>query len=267
MVPGEPAEGIPVRRREWMAAPVAVVARVGHARDAGERLVVEAAVDDPRDRRAGALREGVGLQAFAEEGREEGEIGALAEIFLGDLQLEHLRRARHGAEERVHGLAGLEVDRAVLDLHQHIRPELAVQRLELVVGLLRPVVRDVLVVDERAPHHDAAVRRERVGQHVGAVGMGAAIILRAGLAFRVGLHQEPAEVGDQTVDLVRLVFPPPDHGGIERIGGFQAADFDRRAEPRREVDADAIRTEDVSQGRDLAQPRGGQHEGGRRSRW
>ena len=93
---------------------------------------------------------------------------------------------------------------------------------------------DVLVVDERAPHHDAAVRRQRVGQHVGAVGVRAAVVLRAGLAFAVGLDDEAAEVGNQPVDLVRLrlstTAPPP--GRADRRSAGRRAASARRSSPR-----------------------------------
>ena len=94
--------------------------------------------------------------------------------------------------------------------------------------------------------------RERVGQHVGAVGVGAPVVLRPGLALGVGLHQEAAEVGDERVDLVGLALPPGGHLRVERIGGRQAADLDRRAEARGQVDADAVGPEDVGERRRLA---------------
>ena len=86
---------------------------------------------------------------------------------------------------------------AVLHLHEHVVGELAVERHELVVGLLGAVFGILGSIDERAPHHDAAVRRERVGEHVRAVGVRAAVVLRARLALGVGLDQEAAEVGDR----------------------------------------------------------------------
>ncbi len=42
--------------------------------------------------------------------------------------------------------------------------------------------------------------------------------------------------------------PPRADRGIERIGGLQAPDLDRRAEPRRQVHADAVRAEDAGEG-------------------
>ena len=101
------------------------------------------------------------------------------------------------AEQRMERLARHEVDRAVLDLHEHVRPELAVELRELDVGALGAIRIDVLVVDERAPDDVAAVRRDGVGQAVGALGMIAAVVLRARLPFGVGLDEEPAEVGDR----------------------------------------------------------------------
>ena len=79
--------------------------------------------------------------------------------------------------------ARLKIERAVLYLYQHIFPELAVERFELVVRLFGPVCRCFVAVNKSAPHHDAIVRRERIGKHVCAVGVGALIILRPGLSF------------------------------------------------------------------------------------
>ena len=149
------------------------------------------------------------------------------------------------------GLARLEVERAVLDLHEHVVAERAVERHELQVGALDAVGVDVGVVDERAPHDDAAVRRHRVGQHVGAVGVGAAVVLRPRLALAVGLHQEAAEVRDQPVDLVRLVLPPARDRRVERVGVGEAAQEARGREVRGEVDADAVGPERVGDRRRL----------------
>ena len=96
--------------------------------------------------------------------------------------------------------------------------------IELVVGLLGAVLSGC-PIDKGAPHHDAAMRRQRVGEHVGAVGVAAAVVLRPRLAFGIGLDQEAAEIGDGAVDLVHLRPPPGPHGGIERIGGLQPAEL------------------------------------------
>ena len=59
----------------------------------------------------------------------------------------------------------------------------------------------------------------RVGEHVRAVGVRAAVVLRPGLALAVGLDDEAAEVGDELVDLVGLRAPPLRDRGVERIVG------------------------------------------------
>ena len=50
----------------------------------------------------------------------------------------------HGAEQRMQRLARLEIERPVLHLQQHVGAELAIERLELGVGLLDAVVLVVL---------------------------------------------------------------------------------------------------------------------------
>ena len=176
-----------------------------------------------------------------------------AQVLLGDLELHHQGRLRHGAEERVEGLARLEVDGTVLDLHEHVRPELPVEGLELVVGLLRPVLGHLVRVHEGAPHHDAPVRPDGVGQHVRALGVGPSVVLRPGLALGVGLHEEPPEVGDDAVDLVGLAPPPGRDLRVERVGRLQPADLDRGAEARGEVDADPVGPEDPRERRGLGE--------------
>ena len=64
---------------------------------------------------------------------------AVAEIFLGNLKFHHLIRGRHRPEERTERFAGLEIYRAVLDLHDYVGVKLPVERLKLQVGLLRTV--------------------------------------------------------------------------------------------------------------------------------
>ena len=257
VVPGEPAERVPVRLRERVAAPVAVVADVGDGGDAAEQVAHagrhHAAVDDVGDGRLRAVGVGVGVERLLEQRRQVGEVRPLAEVLLRDLQLQHRLRARHRAEQRVERLARLEVDRPVLHLQLHVRPERSVERHQLGVRLLGAILGDVGLVDERAPDDDALVRRERVRQHVGAVGVRAAVVLRAGLALGVRLDQEAAEVGDQRVDLVDLRAPPGGDGRVPRIGGGDAAELDRRAPARGEKNADPPRAKHVGQRRHLAQ--------------
>src|SRR3546814_1836411 len=72
-------------------------------------------------------------------------------------------------------------------------------------------------IDEGAPDDDAVVRAKRGGKHVGALGMAAVIVAGAGLAFRIGLDEEAAEIGNRGVDLVGLGAPPCGDVRIERI--------------------------------------------------
>ena len=85
----------------------------------------------------------------------------LPEVLLRRLNLGDDRRLVQRAEQRVERLARHEVDRAVLDLHEHVRPELSVELRELDVGALGAIRIDVFVVDERAPDDVAAVRARR----------------------------------------------------------------------------------------------------------
>ena len=102
------------------------------------------------------------------------------------------------------------------------------------------------------------MRPQRVGQHVGAVGVRPLVVLRPGLALAVGLDHEAAEVGDQGVDLVGLRPPPPGHRRIERIGGLKLAQHLRRGEVGGQIETDAVRPERVGQRRRLLQVVGAQ---------
>ncbi len=142
-------------------------------------------------------------------------------------------------------LPRLKVDGPVLHLQQDVVAELAVERLEFAVGLLRAVVGLILRVHEGAPHHDPAVRSHRVGEHIGAVRVCTVVVLRARLTFGVGFDQEAAEVGDGLVDLIRLGAPPGPYGRVEWIGCLQAADLHGRAESRAHVNANSIGPEHI----------------------
>jgi hypothetical protein len=133
------------------------------------------------------------------------------------------------------GLARLKVDGPVLHLQQHIRIELSVERHELIVGQAGPILILMRRIDKRAPHHDAPVGREDRGQHIGAIGMRAAIVLRTWLTFRVGFDEKAAEVGDDSIDLIHFISPPCAHRLIEGVSAFQAADLDGRREARRQI--------------------------------
>ena len=124
---------------------------------------------------------------------------------------------------------------------------------ELHVGPLGAIGIDVLVVDERAPDDVAAVRRERVGEHVGAFGVAAAVVLRAGLPFGVRLDGEAAEVGHQRVDLLDLALPPAATPGSSGSAVFKPPSLQRRGDVRREIQPDAVGPEDVRQRRDLGE--------------
>ena len=125
-------------------------------------VAVQLAVDDLRHRRSLALHHACPHPAPLRTAVPRyARCVAKPEVFLGDLEFHHQRRLRHGAEQRMERLARLKIDGAVLHLHQHVVGELAVERHELVVGLLGAIVGRFIRIDERAPDHDAAVRRQR----------------------------------------------------------------------------------------------------------
>ncbi len=242
------------------ARPVAVAADVGDAgHQRGTAIAREIAIDHARH--GGARRPvRVGAQHLLEQRAQIGQVRGETQVLLGDLELHAQLRARHGAEQRMEGLARLEVDGAVLHLQHHIGRELAVARHELAVGLLGAIAGVDFRIHEGAPDHEAMMRRQCGGQHVGAIHVAAAIVLRARLAFRIGLDEKAAEVRDQAVDLVGLGPPPGGHGGVQRVGRLEP-EFLGRREARGQEHADAIRPHHIGQRRHLLQPRRGQHLG------
>src|SRR3982751_3443368 len=102
-------------------------------------------------------------------------MGGEAQVFLGDLEFQHQIGRGHCSKEWMERLARLEVDRAVLYLQQNIRCKLSVQWHELAVGLRCAVSRLLMRVDEGTPHDNATVRRQRIGEKIGALGMAPAV--------------------------------------------------------------------------------------------
>ena len=89
------------------------------------------------------------------------------------------------------------------------------------------------------------MRSEGVGDHVCPLGVGASIVLRSRLAFRVRLHHESAEVGNLTIDFGNLVLPPLLDFSIERVRGLQLAQFHWRRKTSGEIDLDAVWTQGI----------------------
>ena len=154
------------------------------------------------------------------------EVVGEAEVLLGDLELSHHLCVLQLAEQRIERLAGLEVNRAVLYLDEDIVGELAVKRLELLDSLVC-AVRAGRTVNEGPPHNDAAVRGKGFGEHIRSVSVAATIVLRAFLAFGVGLDKEAAEVRDEAVDFSGLVFPPLAELRVERVALFDSIKHQR----------------------------------------
>ena len=249
-IPGEAAKGIPVRLIEVAATPVAVRSGIGHARHSGRGHHL----------RHRAAAPGIGVQHLGPHWCQEGQVAGETQILLGDLHFQHQPRIRHCAEHRMERLARLEIDGAVLHLHDHVAGKSPVQRHEFLVGLARPVGLVLRRIDEGAPDHRAALA-DGLGQHVRTVGVSSAIVLRAGLALTVGFYKEPAEIGYGGVDLVGLVLPPLPHRRVQRIGGVQPADIARGAEACGEIDADAVRAPGVCKALQLGDIARLQHEG------
>ena len=207
-----------------MAAPVGVVADVGYAcyalqfvgRHKGEELLPHRG--------------------------EICEMDALSEIFLRNLQLRHKRCLLYLVEHRSIRLTRLEVERTVLCLKDYIVAEESVLALELSDSLLHTILALVLVaIHETAPHHDAAVGFQRVGKHIGTIGVCAVIIAGAGLSLGVCLHEEATEIRNNGINLLCLVLPPLRYLRVKRVCRLESAQCHRCGEVHRKVGPDSIR--------------------------
>ncbi|MNW46356.1 hypothetical protein D3C74_236480 [compost metagenome] len=207
-----------------MPGPVGVAADIRYCGESAVTGGVQRTVHDPFDGRSFAFQMAVKVQYFLPLGYEIADMVLLPGIFLGDLKLDHLVRQRHRAQQRRYRLAHLKVNRTVFDLQDDVLFESPVQRDEMIVGgpcPIRLAVSPVLlaVVNEASPDHEPAVRLQRLGQHIGAVGMIPPIGERSRPVLRIRLHQEPAKVRDRSVNL-RCAFAPPGRNlRFKRIGG------------------------------------------------
>ena len=132
--------------------------------------------------------------------------------------------------------------------------EVVVRGAGAIVLRVAPV--HVVVVDEAAIEQHAAVRLEGPRDHVGGVGVRAAVFGRAEPAFGVGLEHEAAEVGNRAVDLVDRPSRTRD-ARVERIERVDAADPPRAAEVERDGQPHAPRPERLRDARHLRQELGG----------
>ena len=133
MIPRQSTIGIPVCLIELGASPVRITADVGYAGHSRLSLPLQGAVNHPSHGRARTAGVRIRGEYFAKERSEIHQVRVFAEILFRDLKFDHLGSLRHGAEERMKGLAGLEVERTVLGLEQDVRAKVAIERGELVV--------------------------------------------------------------------------------------------------------------------------------------
>ncbi len=74
------------------------------------------------------------------------------------------------------------------------------------------------------------MRLERARHHVGGVGVRASVSGGSHAAFRIGLQDEAAEIGDGPVNRIRRRLPPRRYASVGRIESVETADGLRAAE-------------------------------------
>ena len=207
-IPGQAPECVPVGLIELRAGPVAHRRRYSTP----PRHAIESTLGDRSSPRP---CEGVEAQHFLVERTEIHQMSGEAQVFLGDLHLQH-----HAASSAWRRTAD---GRARAAENRWDRSSPAAERSPRIfrraAGIHRrpacPICILVCRIHECAPHHDAAVRRQCGGEHIGAIGMRAAVILRTWLAFGIGLDEKAAEVRNVSVDLIHFI-PPPESAPLHQ---------------------------------------------------
>lgn len=152
----------------------------------------------------------------------------------------------HHTEQWTVRFAEPEVYRSVLYLDDDVAVELFVQRLKSQICLFGAV--DVGgVVYKSVSHSDAFVRLQRICQYADVSDMGTSEVTRTGLSFRIGSYQEAAEVGDDAINLLNLVFPPADNSFVKGTGSIQTVGSHGGCKVSGEMHTQSIRTENICQ--------------------
>ena len=163
----------------------------------------------------------------------------VSQILLRNLHFNHCLSLLKMPEKRAERLARLKIDRTVLYLNQHIISKLAVERHKL-FNRLFGAVGTFGVVHKGAPHNNSAKRLKRFGNHIGAVSVRAAVVLRSRLPFRVGFHQKTAKIGNQFVDFGHLRVPPRNHFIIKRVRCLKVGQMLWRRKVQRQIDLQSV---------------------------
>src|SRR5580700_7217686 len=127
----------------------------------------------------------------------------------------------------------------MFDLDDYVVVELAVKRMEVVVGgfgaiILRVAPIEMMVVDKRAIKNDSAMRRKRACNHFGGVGGRASIGRWAEPALRICLDDYSRKIRNQPVNVVNFFLPPFGNARICRIKCVQTTDHFWAAEVDRD---------------------------------
>ena len=211
-----------------MTAPVGIITDIGYARDTYQF----ARIDESKE--------------FLPHRCKIGEVLALSQIFLGNLQFCYLRSLLDVVEDRSVWLTGLEVERTILGLQDDVVSELSIHILKLAYGLFHSVFALVVgTIYKASPHDDATVWLDGIGKHVGSLGMSAVVIARTRLSFRISFYQESAKVWNGSINLLCFLLPPLLYLFIQWVCSLGIAQCHRRSKVDAEIHSDAVRTQDV----------------------
>src|SRR4029077_6257745 len=120
-------------------------------------------------------------------------------VFLGDLQFDSFVGAAQSGKQRRHRLPHLKINWPILDLNDGVVVELSIERMKIIVRGLRAIVlrttpTKIMVVNKCPIKNYAAVRLERVCNHVRGISVSASVSRRSRASFGIGLHHKAAEI-------------------------------------------------------------------------
>src|SRR5215469_15722974 len=182
---------------------------------------------DVLHRRVPAINGQIEIQDLLPHRYQKDCVTLLAGVFLCDLQFESCIRLLQPAKQGRYWLTHLKVDWAVLDLHQHVIIELAVQRVKDVVRCARairlrigPV--EVMVVNKRTVEDHSAMWLQRSRNYIGGFRWIAFVNRRTQLTLGIRLDDHTAEIRYLPVNFVELLHPPISYLRIERVERLQS---------------------------------------------
>src|SRR5437764_3924568 len=108
-----------------------------------------------------------------------------------------------------------------------------------------------MVVDEPSIEKHAAVSREGARDDIRGIGVCPPVRRWTQAPLRVRFQDEPAEIRNGAIDLIRTTLPERRYARVQRVECIQPADLHRTAEIDRQRQRDSPRPEGIGNAREL----------------